>query len=244
MSSWITRTPERRSSVTSICSQDAPILCGLKGECPKIRLGFRAAPGREVFRVSLTYFKLQAITATPLHGTSGTGSWRCSGEYDARPRIESAGKPGHSPMVHLTDDFSWQASVVGKRLGRNRWSPSNQKTGEGSIAFTLSVALSALFLRLLGLTEEFSVSVFTMSPVFRSRAPACCGAQFSRSSSTLLMAMILGFQVHRRRRTLLAAGGIFCAERQFDITRVPLERGSVGCSVGIFCGVGDLKLQE
>ena len=50
--------------------------------------------------------------------------------------------------------------MVGKRLGRNRWSPSNQKTGEGTITFILSVTLSALLLRLLGLTEEFSVSDF------------------------------------------------------------------------------------
>lgn len=130
--------------------------------------------------------------------------------------------------------------MVGKRLGRNRWSPSNPKTGEGSVAFTISVVLAALFLRLLGLTEEFSVSVFHMP------RPLACGVSLSaRSSSTLLMAVILGFQVQWCCRTFLAAGGILHAERQSNITCVPLEHGRAGSSVGIIKGrpAGDFKLQ-
>lgn len=130
--------------------------------------------------------------------------------------------------------------MVGKRLGRNRWSPSNPKTGEGSIAFTISVVLAALFLRLLGLTEEFSVSVFRTP-----RLLACGVPRSARSSSTLLMAVILGFQVQWCRRTFLAAGGILRAERQSSITCVSLEHGCAGCSVGIIKGrpAGDFKLQ-
>lgn len=54
--------------------------------------------------------------------------------------------------------LSIQASVVGKRLGRHRWSPTTSKTVEGSAAFTLSVVVCAWILRACGLTEDFSVS--------------------------------------------------------------------------------------
>lgn len=50
-----------------------------------------------------------------------------------------------------------QASIIGKRFGRYRWSPGNPKTVEGSIAFTLSIVASACLLRVFGLTEGFSV---------------------------------------------------------------------------------------
>jgi dolichol kinase len=51
-----------------------------------------------------------------------------------------------------------QASIVGKRIGKHRWSPSTTKTVEGSLAFALSVLAGAYILRLCGLTEMFSVS--------------------------------------------------------------------------------------
>ena len=54
-----------------------------------------------------------------------------------------------------------QASVVGKRVGRYKWSPTTSKTLEGSAGFTISVVASAWVLRLCGLVEEFSVSEFT-----------------------------------------------------------------------------------
>ena len=94
--------------------------------------------------------------------------------------------------------------MIGKRLGRNKWSPSNQKTGEGTIAFAVSVTLSALILRSVGLTEEFSVSGFP------SLVPNPCLLRFD---STLLMETIIGSQVHLRGRTFLAAGGILRAKR-------------------------------
>ncbi|PSR88986.1 hypothetical protein PHLCEN_2v4948 [Hermanssonia centrifuga] len=49
------------------------------------------------------------------------------------------------------------ASVVGKRLGRHRWSTNTPKTVEGSAAFTASVVACAWLLRLLGFTEDFSI---------------------------------------------------------------------------------------
>ena len=55
-----------------------------------------------------------------------------------------------------------QASVVGKRVGRYKWSPTTSKTLEGSAGFTISVVASAWVLRLCGLVEEFSVSEFTV----------------------------------------------------------------------------------
>jgi hypothetical protein len=52
-----------------------------------------------------------------------------------------------------------QASVVGKRVGRCKWSPTTPKTLEGSAGFTLSVVMFAWALRMCGLVEEFSVSL-------------------------------------------------------------------------------------
>lgn len=54
------------------------------------------------------------------------------------------------------------ASIVGKRVGRHRWSPTTSKTVEGSVAFTLSVAGFAWALGLCGLAEEFSVVRYTV----------------------------------------------------------------------------------
>ncbi|KIJ14276.1 hypothetical protein PAXINDRAFT_135282 [Paxillus involutus ATCC 200175] len=48
------------------------------------------------------------------------------------------------------------ASIVGKRIGRHRWSTSSSKTVEGSAAFVVSLVMCAWVLRLLGLTEDFS----------------------------------------------------------------------------------------
>ncbi|KAG2058490.1 hypothetical protein BDR06DRAFT_980357 [Suillus hirtellus] len=48
------------------------------------------------------------------------------------------------------------ASIIGKRVGRHRWSSSSSKTLEGSAAFVMSLVGCAWLLRLCGLTEEFS----------------------------------------------------------------------------------------
>jgi dolichol kinase len=53
----------------------------------------------------------------------------------------------------------YQASIIGKRVGRHRWSSTSSKTLEGSAAFVLSLVGCAWLLRLFGLTEEFSVSL-------------------------------------------------------------------------------------
>lgn len=50
-----------------------------------------------------------------------------------------------------------QASIVGKRIGRTRWSMSGGKTVEGSVAFFVSMSLAGIVLSLTGLLEEFSV---------------------------------------------------------------------------------------
>lgn len=49
------------------------------------------------------------------------------------------------------------ASIVGKRIGKHRWSTSSSKTIEGSVAFAVSVVACAWVLRVLGLAEGFSV---------------------------------------------------------------------------------------
>ncbi|KAI3613808.1 dolichol kinase [Moniliophthora roreri] len=48
------------------------------------------------------------------------------------------------------------ASIVGKRVGIHRWSPTSSKTLEGSVAFTVSVVICAWVLRLFGIVEAFS----------------------------------------------------------------------------------------
>ncbi|KAJ3512879.1 hypothetical protein NLJ89_g3256 [Agrocybe chaxingu] len=48
------------------------------------------------------------------------------------------------------------ASIVGRRLGIHRWSPTSSKTVEGSLAFVASVFTAALLLRLVGVVEAFS----------------------------------------------------------------------------------------
>ncbi|EKM58067.1 uncharacterized protein PHACADRAFT_159124 [Phanerochaete carnosa HHB-10118-sp] len=49
------------------------------------------------------------------------------------------------------------ASIVGKRLGRHRWSAGTPKTIEGSAAFAMSVVACAWLLRICGFTEDFSI---------------------------------------------------------------------------------------
>ncbi|KAI0067387.1 hypothetical protein BV25DRAFT_1794947 [Artomyces pyxidatus] len=61
-----------------------------------------------------------------------------------------------------------QASVVGKRLGRHRWSPTTSKTVEGSAAFAISVVAFAWVLRVCGLVEEFSVPRYGVVVVLAS----------------------------------------------------------------------------
>ncbi|THV02843.1 hypothetical protein K435DRAFT_748744 [Dendrothele bispora CBS 962.96] len=48
------------------------------------------------------------------------------------------------------------ASVVGKRIGIHRWSPTTSKTVEGSFAYTASIVICAWILRLFGMVESFS----------------------------------------------------------------------------------------
>ena len=53
------------------------------------------------------------------------------------------------------------ASIVGKRIGRHRWSAGSSKTIEGSIAFAASVIVCAWVLRVFGVTGRFSVRTST-----------------------------------------------------------------------------------
>jgi len=64
-------------------------------------------------------------------------------------------------VIHSSEDLitRMQASVVGKRVGRYKWSPTTPKTLEGSAGFTVSVVAFARALRICGLVEEFSVSL-------------------------------------------------------------------------------------
>ncbi|KXN91673.1 Dolichol kinase sec59 [Leucoagaricus sp. SymC.cos] len=57
------------------------------------------------------------------------------------------------------------ASVVGKRIGVHRWSPTTTKTLEGSLAFVVSVVVSAWLLRLVGSAEPFSTGRYLLGVV-------------------------------------------------------------------------------
>ena len=61
-------------------------------------------------------------------------------------------------LVFLLALFLVQASIIGRRVGRYRWSPTSAKTIEGSLAFVVSVVFCAWLLRLCGLVEPFSTS--------------------------------------------------------------------------------------
>jgi dolichol kinase len=67
-------------------------------------------------------------------------------------------------VIHRSEDLitRTQASVVGKRVGRYKWSPTTPKTLEGSAGFTVSVVAFAWALRICGLVEEFSASLQKM----------------------------------------------------------------------------------
>ncbi|PPR02605.1 hypothetical protein CVT24_002176 [Panaeolus cyanescens] len=48
------------------------------------------------------------------------------------------------------------ASLVGRRIGVHKWSPTTNKTVEGSVGFVIAVFVPALLLRLFGYAEAFS----------------------------------------------------------------------------------------
>ncbi|KAF8199644.1 hypothetical protein BJ912DRAFT_1020220 [Pholiota molesta] len=70
---------------------------------------------------------------------------------------------GPSKLLQLTGVLTLglgdaAASVVGRRLGTHRWSPTTSKTLEGSLAFACSILIVTLFLRLAGIVDPFSTA--------------------------------------------------------------------------------------
>lgn len=64
--------------------------------------------------------------------------------------------------------ISYQASIIGKRVGRNRWSTTNGKTTEGSLAFFFSVFLAGIGLAATGAIPSFPVSPYKTESFYRS----------------------------------------------------------------------------
>ncbi|KAH8831656.1 hypothetical protein DL96DRAFT_1588585 [Flagelloscypha sp. PMI_526] len=60
------------------------------------------------------------------------------------------------------------ASIVGKRAGKHRWSPSTYKTLEGSMGFVVSVTACAWLLRLCGVGGAFDLRWYLLITVFSS----------------------------------------------------------------------------
>ncbi|KAH9945311.1 uncharacterized protein BXZ73DRAFT_38502 [Epithele typhae] len=78
------------------------------------------------------------------------------------------------------------ASIVGKRLGRFRWSAANPKTVEGSAGFVLSVCACAGLLRACGLVEPFEMGRFAVAA-----ALAGCLEAFSVQNDNLTLPLYM-----------------------------------------------------
>jgi dolichol kinase len=78
-----------------------------------------------------------------------------------------------SPVRFLRrgDLCSRQASIVGKRMGRHRWTLDTNKTLEGSAAFTVSVVVCVCILRAVGVIDSFSVSSLLLSLITANSSP-------------------------------------------------------------------------
>ncbi|KAG7089841.1 hypothetical protein E1B28_011486 [Marasmius oreades] len=63
------------------------------------------------------------------------------------------------------------ASIVGKRMGIHRWSPTSSKSLEGSLAFIVSIVVCAWILRLFGMVEAFSVCAISQSRAIWTISP-------------------------------------------------------------------------
>lgn len=73
----------------------------------------------------------------------------------ARYRRRSGKSQGGLPPKCFAE---YQASIVGRRIGRLRWCAASGKTVEGSIAFFVSVVAFSSLLWMLGLVDRFEVS--------------------------------------------------------------------------------------
>ncbi|KAF5392340.1 hypothetical protein D9757_001518 [Collybiopsis confluens] len=103
---------------------------------------------------------------------------------------------GSSPLLRFTGILvlgvgDALASIVGKRIGTHRWSPTTNKTLEGSFAFILSVVISAWVLRLFGLAESFSVSSVIVFSFVRSRIDKIVDVQTLRYTAVMGMSSVL-----------------------------------------------------
>ncbi|WVR05441.1 hypothetical protein IAU60_002457 [Kwoniella sp. DSM 27419] len=76
------------------------------------------------------------------------------------------------------------ASIVGRRIGRVRWSTASGKTVEGSIAFLVSMLLCSGLLWLLGLVEPFNPVPYTIATTLATLLEA-----FSAQNDNLILPM-------------------------------------------------------
>lgn len=58
--------------------------------------------------------------------------------------------------------LTWQASIVGRRVGKVKWCAAGGKTLEGSVAFVGSVLVSTMFLWSFGMVRNFNVCHFAL----------------------------------------------------------------------------------
>ncbi|KAF8802541.1 hypothetical protein BYT27DRAFT_7341419 [Phlegmacium glaucopus] len=92
------------------------------------------------------------------------------------------------------------ASIVGRRLGVHRWSPTTNKTLEGSLAFIISIFASAMLLRPFGYVEPFSVFMHQIDGPSESIQPISESAFHTplHTESSTDRAHITGYMIQKR----------------------------------------------
>ena len=159
----------------------------------------------------------------------------------------------HAPGYKLT----WQASIIGRRVGKVKWCAAGGKTLEGSVAFVGSVLVSTMFLWSFGMVRNINVCHFSSLPLFTAgygygcRAGADTSGPFWRMVPGILPSRSIA---HTAATAILdsdnpdrPAGGISVAERKSDPANVRMGGGDLtGRLIRLACslshGMDDLSI--
>ncbi|RXW24262.1 hypothetical protein EST38_g1596 [Candolleomyces aberdarensis] len=87
------------------------------------------------------------------------------------------------------------ASIIGRRLGLRKWSPTTNKTVEGTLAFITSVFGSALLLRFCGLTDSFRYLRYLLAVVISGLLEALSDQNDNLTLPLYMWSMLVAFGV-------------------------------------------------
>lgn len=87
------------------------------------------------------------------------------------------------------------ASLIGRKFGLRKWSPTTNKTVEGTLAFIVSVSVSALLLRLCGLSSSFSSLRYLLAVVFGGLLEALSDQNDNLTLPLYMWSMLVAFGV-------------------------------------------------